>query len=115
MSIFEYIRKRDINKIKELNYDINERDISGMTGLILASGRGEYEIVEFLVKSGTDLNIQNNNGYTALMLIATWMNSYDMVKFLLESGADPKLKNNDGKMAYEIISYADIKELLKPK
>lgn len=69
-----------------------------------------------LVLRGTNVNIQDNNGMTALMH-ATANNYHDMVKALLKYSANPYLKDVDGNTALDIAEYKDnekIIELLQP-
>ena len=52
--------------------DINAKDSDwGYTALIYAAEYVNLEIVQFLIESGADVNIKNNDGKTALDLAET--------------------------------------------
>ena len=60
-----------------------------------ASKSGNLEVVKVLLKSGADVNVKDNWGWTPLM----WECSYghlEVVKFLLKNGADVNVKSNYG-------------------
>lgn len=48
-------------------------------------------VIEFLLKRGLDINGQNEQGATALIL-AAWYGREELVDLLLKHGADPNLK-----------------------
>ena len=54
---------------------------------MLAVRKNNLKMVKFLVKSGAEVDAQNNQFITALM-IAISRNNLEMVKFLMESGAN---------------------------
>jgi ankyrin repeat protein len=58
------------------------------------SGRGDGQLVEFLLERGVPINQQNGEGNTALM-IAAWRRLTDVVELLLQRGADVTPKNKD--------------------
>ena len=60
-----------------------ERD--GLSGL--AAGYGHERVVELLLQNGADVNLQNSNGGTALMIVAL-LNHPAVVQRLLRAGAD---------------------------
>lgn len=123
----------DANAIEESLRDganVNNRDLAGRTALMLAADKyrlaaievgnvqrkrnTDDEIphdeqarsiaVELLLKNGADVNIQDKNGWTALML-SIREGHIIVVKVLLKNGADVNLKNSDGKAA---IDYAKL-------
>ena len=54
--------------------------------------------VNELLAAGADVNYQNNEGQTALM-IASLLGHTELVKELLASNADPNIPDNDGNVA----------------
>jgi hypothetical protein len=62
-----------------------------LTPLIVASIRGDEEVVELLVSKGADVSIRGENGPTALME-ASLRGSGGIVKLLLEKGANVNAK-----------------------
>lgn len=85
--------------IKQIN--INQQNIHGITPLMFAVLRNYPEVIKPLVDAGSDVNVVEENGYSALMLAAENGKS-DMVTMLLEARADYALKNNKGRTASDI-------------
>lgn len=54
-----------------------------------------YDQAKFLIEAGTDLDIQDNKGFTALHY-AVVQDTDDIVELLIKKGADQAIKNNDG-------------------
>lgn len=86
------------------------------------------KIVEQLLSSGADINKQNNDGYTALMVAAfsdgrslmighdgrlISVGCVDTIRLLLEKGADVNAKSNDGETALDLTKTEEIKQLLR--
>lgn len=93
--------------------EINKKNKKGWTALMLVSANEQLSnktmfdkqysyfgssIIELLLIHGADINLQNNDGSTALMLA----NSNSMVGLLLRHGADINLQNINGKTALDI-------------
>lgn len=68
---------------------------SGETPLFFAVAPDGKQNIGLLLRAGANLNMQDKDGYTALMMAAIY-NQYDAVYELLEAGADYKLKNTSG-------------------
>jgi len=87
------------------NYDINQHiNNKGQTHLMkIAKGKFGIDILKYLITNNANINIQDNKGYTALM-IATKYNKIDIVNYLLTHNADLNLQNNDGDTALLIAS-----------
>jgi len=73
--------------------DVNIIDDQGWTLLTLAANNQSSLMIKYLLKNGADVNLQNNNGNTASILVNTY---YD-IEILIDNGADLFIKNNQGK------------------
>ena len=72
---------------------INEqRGWNKVSALMLAAEAGNTEVVEYLIKLGATLDLQNSIGNSALVLAASEGN-LDVVKCLVENGAQMNIKN----------------------
>ena len=75
--------------------EVDERNRRYWTALMVASERGDIDIVMLLVKKGADVNASDWDGVTVLMVAASGGN-LDVVKFLVRSGAKVNAKDNYG-------------------
>lgn len=80
--------------------NVNIRDTSGVSPLMLAVQLGFIEGVEKLVGHGARVDVTNNSGETPLMS-AVHARSTEMMRILLEAGADPDRYDNSGRSARE--------------
>ena len=83
---------------------MNEPDQTGTTALMYSTyyGFAKMEIVLALLRNGANVNAQDKNGLTALMLAAGGKGGSDsdkIVKALLDKGADTNLKTSQGRTA----------------
>jgi len=86
----------------EAKADLDKESYNGNTALIwAASGAGDSDVVEMLIKAGADLDRTDIFGWTALM-VATREGYADVVRVLLEAGADRLLESNKGNTALSI-------------
>lgn len=112
MSLHKAVRKSNSDEVRNLlqteGTAVNSRDSYGNTPLHFVSDK---TIASLLIESGADLNLQNQDGDTALH---TWhrpnfeQNDHDdllntaperkleLISLLLESGASPNIQNNFG-------------------
>ena len=82
--------------IRNNKYLVHEKDPLGRTLLYQAARNGYYNMVEYLLKQGSNINeTQNNIGSTALHGAAFYEQEI-IVQLLLEYGADTKIKNKEG-------------------
>jgi ankyrin repeat protein len=95
--------------------DINARDEDGCTALMLASEKGDLELVNLLIGNGADVNVRDADGYTALMYVA-YRGDLEIARLLIKNKADVNAVDNDG---WTALMYASVKgkrdvvELLK--
>ena len=84
--------------------------MGGSTPLISAITFDHREIAVALMEGGADLEIQNNDGSSALHVAAFFCRT-EMVQLLVDAKVDQTKKNNFGATALETISgpFADIK------
>ena len=106
--------------IKVQGADINTTNAQKQTPLILAAFQDNISTVKQLLGYNPNLDAQDKNGNTALMLaIGTSTtdrvtdNSYRITKILLEHGADPTLENNNGKKATDLVKQKPIDTLAR--
>ncbi|MCA9251335.1 MAG: ankyrin repeat domain-containing protein [Phycisphaerales bacterium] len=64
----------------------------------VVGGAKSFELVEYLVKQGAEVNAQANNGMSPLIVAAS-IDHIDAVKLLLEKGADKTAKDAKGQSA----------------
>lgn len=83
--------------------DVNFVDDFGETALTNASRCGRIKIVEFLLNSGADINLQfiDKTGWTALMC-AGFFGHKELVTYLVVQGANPQLQNKKGETVLDM-------------
>ena len=93
----------------------------GGNALIPAAEKGHLDNVKLLLEDGrTDINHQNDFGYTALIEVVALTDGskvyQDIAKELLKHDADTKLRDNNGKTALDYANekgYIELQSLLK--
>ncbi len=110
--------QRGIEEIKTLvSRDVDAGNSDGKTSLMIASGYGYIDIVEYLLSQDVDVNARNINGVTALMFAAQ-DGRVEVVRYLLENGADANLRSLKGitaRMLAESNRYRDIAVMIRNK
>lgn len=101
--------------VRELLKAGADPNFGGIWVPLCAAVRGKNsEVVQLLIDARADLNAQEEEGSTALML-AAFIGNLDMVKRLVAAGADPRMQDEDGESA--IVSgrqWPEIVKFLKP-
>jgi len=69
--------------------------------LIKSSAKNDIELAKLSIEKGADVNLQDMNGYTPLM-IASNFGHIDIVTLLIEKGADFKIQANNGETALSL-------------
>lgn len=105
-------QKKMVEKLISLNKDIvDQHSIELKTSpLGMASKRCLPEIVDALVRQGAQLNYQDKNGDTPLIL-ASKRKCYATISVLLDLGAKQEILNQDQKVAIEYIKKGNFKYL----
>ena len=95
--------KKGWNALMFASKSVFRRDEFGAHGDGMIVWLGATKIIEQLISAGIDVNAQNNDGETALMLAIKAGNAH-FAETLLAKGANPNIKNKAGKTAGD---YAD--------
>ena len=92
----------------------DEIDSFGRTLLMKAAKAGNDWQISALLKSGANVNLQDKDGWTALMYAVRYQESLTCVDLLLQAKADVKIKNNYGSSALMIAScYNNNPQIIK--
>lgn len=73
---------------------------------------GDIDLITSLIVDGTNVNIRDNDGLTALLL-ATTLGSFDVVKYLLDNGADVNVQNHNGETPLMLATWGGTLEKIK--
>jgi len=112
-NIFNDVRNGKINNSKALNkynIDVNLADKYGNLFIHYASYRGNYELVEYLIRKKSKINVVSTRarGFPPLSS-AISIGHYDICKLLLENGANPNFSNAKGKTPLMVAAeYAEL-------
>ena len=96
--LFRATQDGEVNTVRALldgGADINRRNETGLTPLILAAMKNHKELVQLLVDRGADANARNSKGETALTLAARDGHP-EIAQTLLRKGADVNVEDNAG-------------------
>ena len=101
---FEDIIELPFNILKKCitESNVNSEDVNGDNALILATRKGNKELVEFLVKTGANTTGDDEYGDTPL-IIASKDHNIELVEFFIKEGNDIDRENDDG---YTALMYA---------
>lgn len=92
----------------------NKRDERGRTLLMNAVQSGNEWEARRLIKSKADVNLKDNDGWTALMFASRYQNDADIVDLLIKNGANLEEKNNYGSTALQLSAcYSNNPDILK--
>lgn len=91
-------------KIKHLaaqGVQVDSRDSSGKTALMLTGEAGQVDSAQALLDLGADVNAVDNDGFTASMYAAL-DGHLDVLKLFASRGADVSIRNNKGLTAQDL-------------
>ncbi|RUS17593.1 chitin synthase-domain-containing protein [Endogone sp. FLAS-F59071] len=86
--------------------EINHRDSTGKTAIILAAYEGHTACVDVLIQRGVDIDAQDQYGWTALML-AAYSGRMECSQLLVLNGADRFIRTANNKDAVQLAHDAD--------
>ena len=84
---------------------LDKADERGVTGLMCACMNNNYNEVKELLEKGSSINLQDNQGWTAL-IYAINFGYYDIAKLLCDYGADCARINKYGQNIAHCIKYS---------
>jgi ankyrin repeat protein len=111
-------RDGNLDLIKQMIRDSINVNVTGFfdffekNALHLASENAHLDIVKVLIEAGADLNIKDNDGFTALHWVSR-KGHLTIVKVLIESGADLNIRNKYGDTALHYVSKSNFIEIIK--
>ena len=116
-ALFEAIRKADATAARsalDQGADINARNLSGRTPLMMGAVTRNLELVKTLLAQKADVNATDSAGMTALMW-AAFGGDPAIVQALLEAGADVSARDKNGETArtWAAKENADVLRLLQ--
>lgn len=108
------IKAEDMTTIKNiLKYEFTDINyLSGKRGdtpLLFATYQNNIEIIKLLIDAGADVNKQNDNDWTPLLVASQYENAMDLCKIFVDSGANLNTKTDKGFMLDRLsIEHQDI-------
>lgn len=102
--------RKEIIEILIKYIDVNEKSGYGGTALSMAITHRYADIVKFLIENGADVNLQNNEGNTALMSVADLPNhahetqvdlTLEIINILIHYGAKIEMQDANGQTALD--------------
>jgi ankyrin repeat protein len=101
----------DIVKIFHSYGEALNQNINGLSYFYLALHRGHFDIADYLIENGANINKQEETGLSPLM-IACEERRIDIVKYLISNKVDYNLKTKDNTTAlYHICTKPHIEDL----
>ncbi len=88
--LLQAVENDDLSNVENLlqqGVDLNTRDASGLTPLMVASGRGNAELVKILLDAGADLFAVDTRAGASALHKACQGGNVEVVRLLVEAGA----------------------------
>lgn len=92
----------------------NSRDFNGRSLLMKAVKNGNDWEIRSLLESGADVNVKDNDGWSALMYAVRYQNNLEVVRLILRNGADMTAMNKYGSTPLDLAAtYSSNPEILR--
>ena len=119
--IFDFAPKKEQKLPKTIKINTQQQiqnpdkcDKNGKTLLMQAIQFGNKEQIDLLLESNANINLQDDEGWTALMYCVRYQNDIDLVNKLLDYNANYKIETNYGLSLLDLcISYCDDLNVIK--
>ncbi|KAL4429957.1 hypothetical protein ABPG74_000323 [Tetrahymena malaccensis] len=99
-----------VNKLIVNEANINQETNNQVTPLMIAAEQGSEEIVILLLKAGAEIDMQDENGNTALHIACMFNRSAIIDIFLNRFKPDISIKNKSGKRCFDYIKNDQAKK-----
>ncbi|EAR83752.4 Serine/Threonine kinase domain protein (macronuclear) [Tetrahymena thermophila SB210] len=99
-----------VNKLIVNEANINQETNNQVTPLMIAAEQGSEEIVILLLKAGAEIDMQDENGNTALHIACMLSKSAIIDIFLNRFKPDISIKNKSGKRCFDYIKHDQSKK-----
>jgi ankyrin repeat protein len=91
--------------------NVNLKNESGSTALMIAVSNGMLDFVKLLIKHGADVNALDVESNSSLHIACnTMIDNFEIVKMLIESGAKVNSRDKEGRTPLMIASLGDFCE-----
>lgn len=96
--------------VEQYHFDVNQTDKAGISLLMLATGRGDWDIAKYLVENGANVNAVDNGGRNALFYLYENNESDEkLLQYLIAQGVNVNDLDKSGKnVLFYATKYIDL-------
>jgi ankyrin repeat protein len=88
-----------VKLLVEARVDVNQGNLSGMNGLLLACGYGKVECLRLLVEDNADVGCKDTKRGNTGLILAAMKGHSECTEVMLEGTTDINCRNSQGKSA----------------
>lgn len=99
---------KKLQLLKEKGFNVNKPQPNGATLFHIAVENENLELLEKAVEYGIDIDLKNNDGYTALHLAALNAKNTEIMYFLFKNGANKAVTTDFEETAFDLASENEI-------